>query len=243
MTYATSCVKAAPTSPTALRRSEAPCSVLGSLPPPQVHSPASRDLFQVGPSLVHRDHLRAGGTPRGEGNHTWALGAWPQTSLRLAGASACTVVLLWQGPSPLAGTFLLKWSHPICGFLGRLSWCVCSRSCFLVPGKHFPSASPRLALFSLRKASESREFNSSSWQRECGEGTRASSQPDTQKSSKCQPESEGQWCPWGTGTGTGGQNQEALVSGADWTSQLAFISGPVPSPVNYRDHTHIRRQR
>lgn len=29
---------------------------------------------------------------------------------------------LWQGPSLLAGAFLLPWSPPICGFLSRLSW-------------------------------------------------------------------------------------------------------------------------
>lgn len=29
---------------------------------------------------------------------------------------------LWQGLSLLAGTFLRKWSHHICGFPNHLSW-------------------------------------------------------------------------------------------------------------------------
>lgn len=89
--------RAAPTSPAALRRGEAPCSVLGSLPPPQVHSPASRDLLQVGPSLVHRDHLRAGGTcPWGRQPHVGTRGLAPD--LPAAGGGLCV-----HGSAPLAG--------------------------------------------------------------------------------------------------------------------------------------------
>lgn len=131
---------------------------------------------------------RQGARPRGEGQHTWALGAWPGPPCGQRGLCVCGGRALWQRPSLLAGAFLLKRSHSVCGFLSRLSCCVCSRSCFPVPARHSPRASPMRRFFPQKGLGKQRPGR----ERLAGRVWRGS-----------QPESEGRRGPWGTGPGTG----------------------------------------
>lgn len=65
----------------------------------------------------------------------------------------------WQGPSLLAGTFLLKWTHHICGFLSRLAGESVQSHALLYP-RSISQALTNTALF-LAKTLESRQLHGS----------------------------------------------------------------------------------
>lgn len=172
-----------------------------------------------------------------------------RTPLQTAGlCEPTTGQARWQGPSLLASTFLLKWSHRHL-WLPQPPSLVSLVSLFEVmlyctlEVLASPSTTRRLSSGRPWKADGSTGATTTrtgGMQREGKEGF-SSSQPEGQRiplDTIQRNEGQQRW-----GDGHQGRNQESLVSGSLFgtSDKSVNISGPVLSPVNWKGQTQMCR--